>query len=167
VIDYSIVKKDPPASLAPPAVKLPSCGGRPAALRVYCARLSDALVKLAAAEHRAVVVLARMQSAAARLTAARKSGNASRIAAATATARKQSAALTAARAEARAAGTKVAALVRSVGVRGTLTKAEAARVIDALLARLAKRGVPAADLRAIAPAALTAKPVDVLAALSR
>jgi hypothetical protein len=167
IIDYTIVKKDPPANLAAPPLKLPSCASRPSALRVYCARLSAALTTLTAAEHRVVLTLGRMQVAAAKLTAARKSGNASRITAATAAARKESAALVSARADARTAGKKVAALVRSVGVRGTLTKAESAAVMDALLARLAKRGVPAADLRALARAPLTPAPVDVLATLAR
>ncbi len=167
VTDYSIYKRDPPVSRAAPALQMPSCTRyKGAPLRTYCRRLEDAAAALVAAEHRVTVVLGRVQAAAGKLTAARKTGNRGRITAAASAARKELAALGAARASARAAGKKVASLVRSAGVRGKLTKAESAAVLDALLAKLARRGVPTSDLRAVAPAALRPAPVDVLAALS-
>jgi len=51
-------------------------------------------------------------------------------------------------------------------VHGTLSTAESAATMDALLARLARLGVPAADLRSLAPAAFGPRPIDVLAALA-
>ena len=94
-----------------------------------------------------------MQNAATALTAARKAGNAGKIAAAEAKARKETASLADARSATSTAGKRVAALIRSVGVRGRLTKAQSAATIKALLATLARRGVPTADVRAVAPAA--------------
>jgi hypothetical protein len=167
VTDYSIYKRDPPVSRAAPLVTLPSCAKWEGAVRTYCRQLGEAAKALVADEHRVVLVLARLQSAATKLAAARKAGDKGKVATAEARARTETAALGDARAAASAAGKRVATLVRSVGVRGTLTKAQSAATIDALLARLARRGVPASDLRAVAPAALRPKQTDVLVTLTR
>jgi hypothetical protein len=55
--------------------------------------------------------------------------------------------------------------VRSAGVQGRLTKQQSVAVVDALLAELQKRGVPASDLQKIAPTVLQPGATDVLAAL--
>ena len=165
VTNYSIFKRDPPVSRAAPVLRLPACTRWQGAVRTYCRRLEDAVTALVAGEQRVVVVLGRVQSAATALTAARKTGKRGRIEAAEAKARKETAALADARTATSAAGKRVAGLIRAAGVRGRLTKAQSAATIDALLATLARRGVPASDVRAVAPAALTPKPVDVLATL--
>jgi hypothetical protein len=164
VIDYSIYKKDPPLPGAV-SLRLPSCTRWQGKVRGYCERLSESVARLVGAEHEVVTVLTRLQAAAGKLAAARRAGSASGLERAQGTANDLAASLRSARGAARTAGKQVAAIVRAAGVRGRLTKAQSAATVDALLAQLAKRGVPAADLRAAAPSALAPGPVDVLAAL--
>ncbi|HEY7382002.1 MAG TPA: hypothetical protein VH572_12385 [Gaiella sp.] len=99
------------------------------------------------------------------LAAARRSGSATALAGAQQRASDSAASLASARTAAATAGKRVAGVVRAAGVQGRLTRAQSAATIDALLAELAKRGVPAAELRALVPAALAPKPTDVLATL--
>lgn len=166
VIDYSIYKRDPPVSRAAPALRLPSCTKWQGKVRSYCEDLGAAAAKLVAAEARVVTVLTQLQDAAAKLAASRKAGGAQAVKDAQARVNAVAASLRAARAATSAAGKQVATLVRAAGVQGKVSKAQSAVTIDALLSSVAKRGVPPADLRSVAPSALMPRPVDVLATLS-
>jgi hypothetical protein len=120
---------------------------------------------LVAAEGKVVAALARLQTAATKLAAARRSGSATALAGAQQRASDSAASLRSARKTAAAAGKRVAGVIRAAGVRGRLNGSQSAATVDALLAELAKRGVPAAELRALVPTALAPKPTDVLATL--
>jgi hypothetical protein len=166
VVDYSIVKRDPPL---PPAraLRLPACTKWQGKVRAYCQELETAVTRLASAEHRVVGVVTRLQAAAGRLAAARRAGDASAASAAEQTVSSLAGALESARRAARVEGKRVASVIARAGVQGKLTAAQSSASTNALLAVLAKRGVPAAGLRALAPAALGPGPVDVLATLAR
>lgn len=146
-------------------LRLPSCTRWQGKVHAYCDELSAALTKLVAAERKVVPVLKQLQSAAAKLTAARKKGNAEAVKDAQARVSAAVVSLQSARAEVRFAGEKVANIVKAAGLQGKLTKKQSAATIEAMLKELAKRGVPASDLRKIAGSALTPKPIDILAAL--
>jgi predicted lipoprotein len=165
IVSYSIYKRDPPAPKAVLALKLPSCTRWDAKVRAYCTELSAAVTKLVIAERKVFPVLGGLQSAAAKLTSARRKGDKQAAQAAQAKVNKAVASLRAARSTPSAAGKELARIVRSAGIQGRLTKQQSVAVVDALLAELQKRGVPAADLRKIAPAVLQPGATDVLAAL--
>ena len=165
IVSYSIYKRDPPAPRAVIALKLPSCTRWEAKVRAYCTELSVAVTKLVIAERKVFPALVGLQSAAAKLTSARRKGDEQAVKAAQAKVNKAVASLRAARSTSSAAGKKVAHIVRSAGVQGRLTKQQSVAVVDALLAELQKRGVPASDLQKVAPAVLRPAATDVLAAL--
>ncbi len=166
VVSYSIYKRDPPVPKLAGALRLPSCTRWQGKVREYCTELSAAVEKLVAAENRVLPVLKRLQSAAARLVAARTAGNAAGVTKAQADVDTAVASLEAARAASSSAGKELARIVKAAGVQGVLTKADSVETIDALLAALARVGVPALDLRKIAPSALRPGRIDVLAALA-
>jgi hypothetical protein len=165
VVSYSIYKKDPPVPKLATQVKLPSCGRWEGKVRAYCVELSAAVERLAAAEGRVLPILKRLQGAGTRLSAARARGDTRGVEAANEDVRDAAAALRTTRAAVAAAGSVVGRVVSAAGVQGKLTKAESERVVDALLGELARHGVPAAELRKAAPAALASGSIDVLAAL--
>jgi hypothetical protein len=166
VVSYSIYKKDPPVPNAVAAARLPSCTRWQGKVRAYCAELSAAVAELVAAEKKVLPVLLRLQAAAGKLTAARAKGNAQAVAAAEASVRSEARSLRSARSVSSAAGKDVGRIVSAAGVQGVLTKGQSAAVVDALLAELAARGVPASDLRRVAPSVLAPARIDVLAALA-
>jgi len=165
VADYSIVKRDPPLPQAVSA-HVASCARWQGKVRAYCEQLSTAAAQLVAAERAVVPILTRLQSAATKLAAARRAGDAKAVEAHERKVGALAESLSSARAAAAAAGKRVAGIVEGAGVHGTLSTAESAATMDALLARLARLGVPAADLRSLAPAAFGPRPIDVLAALA-
>jgi hypothetical protein len=165
IVSYSIYKRDPPAPKAVIALKLPSCTRWEAKVRLYCTELSAAVIKLVTAERKVFPALVGLQSAAAKLTSARRKGDEQAAKAAQVKVNKAVASLRAARSTSSAAGKEVARIVRSAGVQGRLTKQQSVAVVDALLAELQKRGVPASDLQKIAPTVLQPGATDVLAAL--
>lgn len=165
VVSYSIYKRDPPVPKLASVLRLPSCSRWQGKVREYCTQLSAAVAKLVTSESKVLPVLKRLQTAAAKLVAARTAGNAAGVAKAQADVDSAVASLEAARGESGGAGKEVARIVRAAGVRGLLTKADSADTINALLAELGRVGVPALDLRKIAPSALQAGRIDVLAAL--
>ncbi len=167
IVLYSIYERDPPVPDIAFRVQLPSCTRWEGKVRVYCVELSEAVRKLTSTERKVLPALKRLQSAGTRLAAARAAGNTQAAKKAQTSVNSAAASLQAARSASRAAGKAVARVIRAAGVRGVLTKAESAHVVDALLAELAKRGVPTADVRRIAPQALRPGPIDVLATLGK
>jgi hypothetical protein len=166
IVYYSLLVKDPPLAKSGPVLRLSSCEKRKGKLRTYCEQLSAGLQRLVRAENGVLAAATQLQAGIATLAAARKSRNTKATADAEGKVRSQTAALVAARKAAAAAGAQVSRIVTAVGVRGRLTKAQSAATIRALLANLAKQGVPSTKLRALLPAgALTAKPTDFLATL--
>lgn len=166
VVSYSIYKRDPPVPKVVSALRLPSCTRWQGKVREYCTQLSAAVEKVVAAESKVLPVLKRLQTAAAKLVAARTAGNAAGVTKAQSDVDTAVAALTAARAASSDAGKEVARVVKAAGVKGVLNRADSAATLDALLAELDRVGVPASDLRKIAPSALRPGRIDVLAALS-
>lgn len=165
VVAYSIYKKDPPVPKLATAFRLPSCARWEGKVRAYCADLSAAVTELVTAESKVLPTLKRLQDAAAGLARAHASGSARAGAKARAEVDAAAASLRAARRAASAAGANVAGVIEQGGVQGTLSRPDSARVVGALLGELGKRGVPASDLRRIAPAAIRTGQIDVLVAL--
>jgi hypothetical protein len=166
VVSYSIYKKDPPVPKLASQLRLPSCARWDGALRAYCTELSAALETLVRAEVRVLPILKALQRAGTRLSTARASGDSGALEAAREDATRAAAALRAARRASVDAGSDVGRIVRKAGVQGKLTSAHSQRVVSALLAELARHGVPAAELRKAAPSSLAGR-IDVLAALAR
>jgi hypothetical protein len=165
-VDYAVIKHDPPLPEAAPPLKLPSCTRWQGKTRAYCRKLDAEATKLDAAERAVLPALKRLQSAGTALRKARAKHDAKGTASAEAQVKTAADAVTAARAAARAAGKSVADTVRAAGVQATLTRKQADAATAAMLARLAKQGVPTAELRKIAGSALTSAPTDLLAAIA-
>lgn len=165
IVSYSIYKRDPPVPKAVIALRPPSCTRWQAKVRAYCAELSAAVTKLVTVERKVLPVLQELQGAAAKLTTARKKGDKQAVEAAQVKVNRAVVSLRAARSASSTAGKEVARVVKSAGIQGRLTKAQSVAVVDALLAELQKRGIPATDLRKIAPVALEPGRIDVFAAL--
>jgi hypothetical protein len=169
-IDAEIIEDPPdPAifSLARPShiakVTLPSCTTQPASVRSFCTRLrTDVLAYVSAVEHGSSDDAALLTTVD-RLSTASRKGNSAAIAIQSAAGVKLEHSLQVATRAQNAAGARIAALVGSEHVQGELSAAQDEHGIETVVADLARRGIARS---ALPPAALVAKPTDILASMS-
>jgi len=151
----------------PPKLHLPGCAGFAPGDRATCERLASTSRAYVAAVQRVTDVASTLATTVGRESAARKAGH---KAAARRQARRALALVPTLRRSARAqsqAGASFAAALRAAGASGAMTAEQRAAGNDAMLQRLVAAGVKRGQITAIAGAALTPAPLDVLAALGR
>jgi hypothetical protein len=159
----AIAKPAKTPSSAAAAKKLPSCAGKPAALRPFCRTLRADLADQIAAAQRSAAIAAALLTTVDRETKAHKTHHAAAL-------RRQSKAgdrlvadLKAAERREHAIGARIATLVSAHNVTGQLTAAQDAAAIASILRKLRAHGVSRATVQRLAPSALTAGPYDLLA----
>lgn len=144
-------------------VTLPACTSQPASLRSFCTRLrADVLAYVAAVEHGASIDAA-LRTTVDRLSTASRKGAGSAVAIQAAAGARLERSLEAATRAQNAAGARIAMLVSAQHVQGQLSTAQDQRGIETVVGDLARHGVARA---ALPPAALVAKPTDILASMS-
>jgi hypothetical protein len=147
------------------AKRLPTCAGRPAAVRSFCSALRANLADAVAAAQRGAAVAAALLTTVDRETKARKTHHAAALKRQLAAGDALVRALKAARRSEGAIGAKIASLITAQHVTGQLTAQQDATAIAAVLRRLKAHGVRQATLRRLAPSALTPAPYDLVAHL--
>jgi hypothetical protein len=151
----------------PPKLDLPRCDSGAAPARATCRRLTRTARAYVAAVQRVAEVATTLATTVGRESAARKARH---LAAAKRQARRALDLVPTLRAEARAqakAGTAFAGALRAAGAAGEMTAEQDAAGNEAALKRLAAAGVARTKITAVAGAALTPAPLDVLATLGR
>jgi hypothetical protein len=143
--------------------QLPSCAAQPSSLRSFCTRLrADELAYLAEVERGASIDGALLTTVNRLSTASRKGSSSAVAIQASAGARLERSLQAATRAQ-NAAGARIAALVGAQQVRGELNTSQAQHGIETVVSGMARHGVTSS---ALPPAALAAKPTDILASMS-
>ena len=151
----------PTPTAAADARKLPSCAGRPAAVRSFCRSLrADLGAEIAAAQRGAAIATA-LRITVDRETKARLTHRATAFARQLAAGDRLVRALQAATRSERAIGAKISAEIAAQHVTGQLTTQQHATAIAAVLRVLKSHGVSRATVRRLAPAA--AGPYNLLA----
>jgi hypothetical protein len=152
---------------SPPKLDLPRCDSGTAQARATCTRLTRTARDYVAAVQRVTDVASTLAITVGRESAARKAGHAT---SAKRQAHRALALVPTLRAAARAqsrAGAAFATALRAAGASGQMTAEQDAAGNEAALRRLVRAGVARNEIVAVAGAALTPAPLDVLATLGR
>ncbi|HEY1511529.1 MAG TPA: hypothetical protein VGF93_21150, partial [Solirubrobacteraceae bacterium] len=173
VADYRTYKDPPVAGIheaaRPAAVhapSLPSCQKYHGRLRTFCSGLRGDNARFVVAVRHTTAVAKALETTIGRATAARAAGDSAAIALQEKTAKRLSADFRLALRAQRSAGAKVAGRLRAAHLRYRLSAKQNAAAMRAVLARLARSDITAAELHPVAGGAFDPGSVDLLARLA-